>query len=189
MIFIISLIICIALHELGHLFAAKAVKCEVEVFSIGFGKPIFQKKIGKTVYQIAWIPVGGFCKLQDELVFSKKKHIFPNLPYSQKLLVVLAGCAVNIITGIIAFAIGHFSHIYAFLYFGFFSVLLGLSNLLPIPALDGSYPVLVWLEKPYGKEKGYLLMAKICRVGFIILMILNIISIPLIIQMAMKGML
>ena len=41
MIFILSLIVIIALHELAHFAAAKLCKCGVSVVSLGFGRPIF----------------------------------------------------------------------------------------------------------------------------------------------------
>jgi len=47
--------------------------------------------------------------------------------------------------------------------------------------LDGSYPILVGLEKIYGKKKGYKLMEKIVKIGFVIIIILNFACIPLLI--------
>jgi membrane-associated protease RseP (regulator of RpoE activity) len=85
--------------------------------------------------------------------------------------------------GIIFLIIGKKFHIYALSYFGWLSLVLGIGNSIPFPALDGSYPILVWLEKIYGKEKGYRIMNEICRIGFIILMILNIACIPLLISL------
>jgi membrane-associated protease RseP (regulator of RpoE activity) len=183
MLFLISLVICIFLHELAHLVAAKYCKCKVEVFSVGFGPALFKKKIGETTYQIAPIPLGGYNKLKDELSYSRSKYAFTNLSYRKKMLIILAGCAVNIITGVIAALLGRIFLSYNLIYFGVLSATLGVSNLLPIPALDGSYPILVWLEKLYGKKRGYAKMEKIVRVGFIILMALNIACIPYIIYL------
>ena len=64
---------------------------------------------------------------------------------------------------------------------------MGITNALPIPALDGSYPILVWLEKLKGKEKGYALMNKMCRWGFIILMALNIACLPYLFYLIKSG--
>ena len=187
MIFIISLYICIILHELAHLIAAKAVKCNVEVFSIGFGKQLFSFNYKGTKYRIALFPLGGYNKLKDELNHSKSKHAFTNLRYRDKMIIVSAGCIVNIVTGLIALLIGERYLIYNVYYFGWLSVALGITNFLPIPALDGSYPILVWLEKLYGKKKGYTIMGKICHWGFIILMIANVACIPWLIKLILKG--
>lgn len=182
--FFLFLIITIFLHELAHLIAAKLCKCKVEVFSIGFGKPIlFSKKFKDTIYQFTpWI-IGGYCKLKDELICSRSKYSFTNLPYYKKVIITLAGCAINIVTGLISVFLGALINNYDLMYFGILSALLGATNLIPFPALDGSYIVLVWLEKLYGKRKGYDLMNKLCQFGFKVLIILNILSVPLIIYL------
>jgi len=188
MIFFISLIICIFLHEFGHLIVAKFCKCKVLVYSIGFGKPIlWSKKIGDTIYQITpWI-FGGYCALKDELNYSRSKYAFTNLPYRCKFAIAIAGVTVNIISGLIVGGIGILINNYPLVYFGTVSVMLGISNTLPIPCLDGSYIYLVWLEKIYGKRKGYAIMNKICTKFLRILMILNILSIPYVIYLFLKG--
>lgn len=187
MLFLISLLICIILHELGHLIAAKLVKCEVEVFSIGMGKELFSFKYKETKYRLALFPVGGYNKLKDELNYSEDPHAFTNLRYRDKMFIISAGCLINMITGVIACYFG-LKYLYQPLFFfGWLSLALGISNFLPIPALDGSYPFLVWLEKFMGKKKGYELMGKICRVGFIILMALNIACIPFLIKLIFMG--
>jgi len=71
--------------------------------------------------------------------------------------------------------------------FSLLSIVLGITNLIPIPALDGSYPFLVLLENKYGKKKGYALMKKINTICFKILMILNILCIPYAIYLFKKG--
>lgn len=185
---IVDLLIClvfgILIHETAHLIAAKSVGCHVEVFSIGFGKPIFKKKIGETIYQFTPILLGGYNQLKDELQVSKSKRAFTNLTYTKKLIVVLAGVVANVLTGAICLFLGTKLLNYHLLNFGYLSIILGLSNALPIPALDGSYPLLVWLEKPYGKKKGYALMEKITKIGFRVLMFLNLVFIGMIIAYA-----
>lgn len=177
-LFILSLIIIIFFHEMGHLISAKMVGCGVEKFSIGFGKPWFSIKLGGTVYQIAPWLFGGYCALEGETAGSKSPSAFSNLKYRNKVIMITAGCVVNIVMGLIALAIERFYvQSYPLYTFGQLSLWLGITNLIPFPALDGSYPILVWLEKFMGKEKGYELMGKIVGVGFVILMILNIASV------------
>src|ERR1700690_663559 len=51
-------------HELGHYLAARARGVHVEVFSIGFGPPIFSWGAADgPPYQVAWFPLGGFVLL------------------------------------------------------------------------------------------------------------------------------
>jgi Zn-dependent protease len=127
--------------------------------------------------------------LKDELKISNDKDSFTNLPYYKKFLIAIAGCSVNIIIGIIFYFLGLKLLNFNLFYFGIISFSLGITNLLPVPALDGSYPILVWLEKKYGKEKGYKLMTKICRIGFVILMTLNIAYLPYMFYLLWKGLL
>lgn len=194
-LFIISLFLCIILHELAHLFAAKLVNCKVEIFSIGFGRAIFKKKIGQTIYQIGWLPLGGYNKLKDECSVSKDKDSFSNLKYRDKLIIISAGCLINIIFGLISLFFARivveynpliiYYHNYELFYFGCFSLLLGIGNFLPFPSLDGFYPFGILLENFYGKEKGNLILNKLNHIGFIILMVLNILCILLFIWFKM----
>jgi membrane-associated protease RseP (regulator of RpoE activity) len=175
------------MHEGAHLLTAKMVGCHVEVFSIGFGKELFSFNYKGTKYRIALIPLGGYNKLNGELDYCRSKHALPNLPYSKKLLVLLSGCAINIITGLIVGYIGVRMDIFNLFYFGVMSVLLGATNLLPFPALDGSFPILFLLEKIIPKKYALELIRFLVQWGFILLMTLNIACIPWIIQMLIKG--
>jgi membrane-associated protease RseP (regulator of RpoE activity) len=190
LLFLISLIICIFCHEFAHLITAKKCGCGVLVFSIGFGKPIYSFEWKKTRYNFTPFLLGGYCKLEGELDGKSNSPIaFTNLSYRKKLMIALAGVTTNMLMGSMIFLIGRFIHCYTLTYFGYLSFLLGLTNAIPFPALDGSYPILVWLEKFYGKEKGYKLMGIVCKWGFIILMILNILCIPYLIHLIKQGIL
>jgi membrane-associated protease RseP (regulator of RpoE activity) len=187
MIFLTSIILIIFLHELGHLLVAKWCKCGVVTFSVGFGKALWSKEINGTVYQIAPILLGGYCQLQGELNYSCSSHAFTNKTYSQKLMISLAGIVMNVITGGISFILGMWLKNNWLVGFGYYSILIGLTNLLPLPALDGSYPLFFLLEKKMGKKKAYELIQKIFDISFIIINILNILSIPLLIYYIYKG--
>jgi membrane-associated protease RseP (regulator of RpoE activity) len=175
------------MHEFAHLLIAKRCGCGVDIFSIGFGKPFYRKEYNGTIYQITPWLLGGYCKLRDELTLSSDEAAFPNLIYRKKLFIALVGVIVNILVGIMVFLIGQFINSSVLIYFGELSFILGATNAIPFPALDGSYPILVWLEKFMGKEKGYQMMAYICRLGFIFLIALQIACIPLIILMYTRG--
>ena len=187
MIFLISLFIIVILHELAHFAATKLCGCGVEVVSVGFGKPFYSFEFKGTRYNFTPWLFGGYCKLKDELTNSNDPTAFTNLPYGKKVIIALAGVAVNIIMGGICLLIGMKTLNFTIWYFGYISLALGITNLLPIPALDGSYPILVWLEKLKGKEKGYALMNKMCRWGFIILMALNIACLPYLYYLIKSG--
>jgi len=177
MLLLISLILSTLLHELAHLIAAKLLKCKVDVMSIGFGKPIFKKKIGETLYQIAPILLGGYCKLLGEESYSAKKTAFCNLSYRNKAFITMAGIIVNIISGLISLIIGSIYHNYGFIYFAWFSIIIGVGNAIPAaPCLDGGYLIYYPLFiKLFGKKKGLVLFTKISKLSFYILLAINII--------------
>jgi membrane-associated protease RseP (regulator of RpoE activity) len=178
LLFLVSLYICIILHELGHLLTAKLVGCHVEVFSIGFGKELYSFNFKGTKYRIALFPLGGYNQLKHELDYCRDKHALPNLTYSKKLLVLSAGCIINIVTGLIAFFIGLKLLNYNLFYFGAISTMLGITNFLPFPALDGSYPLLFLVEKIIPKKYALQLIRFLVKWGFYILMAINIACIP-----------
>ena len=178
MILICSLIIIVFCHELGHLLAAKACKCGVKTFSVGFGKPFFVFKTKKTNYQIAPILLGGFCELKDELKYTRSKYSFTNKTYTQKVIISLAGIAVNCWMAVIAYGLYWVTYNEMFIVFGLYSMAIGLSNLLILPCLDGFYPILFLFEKRWGKKKTYRVWGSICKKWFFWLMALNILSLP-----------
>ena len=179
MYLLLSLIIIILIHEGGHFFAAKLCKCGVIKFSLGFGKPIFQFTYKKTIYQIAPILLGGFIQLKDELNYSRSKYAFTNKTYAQKVFISLAGIIVNVITGLIAWYSAPYFHSEFLSYFGYYSIIIAISNLIPAPPLDGFYPIIFLFEKKWGKKKTYEIFSKICRKWFKWMMILNILSLPI----------
>lgn len=106
--FIILLGLLIFVHEAGHFLVAKFFGVRVEVFSLGFGKKIFQYKKGDTNYCISLIPLGGYVKMfGDEigaqLPEDQKKYSFTHKPVSQRIAVVLAGPLMNFFFAILIF--------------------------------------------------------------------------------------
>lgn len=178
MILLYSLFLIIAIHELGHFITAKMFGCRVKTFSVGFGNPFVSKKIGETNYQICPIILGGYVELQDELSYSRSKKSFTNKTYIQKVIISLAGISMNCWSAVVAYWLYVLTNNQAFFIFGFYSMAIGLSNLLPIPSLDGSYPIIFLFEKLWGKKKTYERWTKINQSFFKWLMIINILSIP-----------
>ncbi len=88
-------------HELGHFCVARVFGMGVKTFSLGFGPRLVGIKRGKTEYQIAAVPLGGYVSLvgQDpgeELPegFTSKEE-FSTRPTWQRFLVILAGPVFN----------------------------------------------------------------------------------------------
>jgi len=109
---ILALSILVGVHEAGHLIAAKIFGMRVEQFSIGFPPKVFGFKFKDTVYSVGAIPLGGFVKISgmiDESLDLKamkeepKPWEFRAKPAWQRLIVMLGGIIVNVITGIVIF--------------------------------------------------------------------------------------
>ena len=60
----------IALHELGHLIAAKRAGVMCFDYSIGMGPVIYKKKPGETQYSIRAVPIGGFVQMASTIDLS-----------------------------------------------------------------------------------------------------------------------
>lgn len=95
----------IVVHELGHFVAAKASGVQVNEFSVFMGPALFKKKIGKTVYSLRCIPFGGFCAMEGEDAQSENPHAFQNVSWWKRLIILVAGSAMNFITGLLLLAI------------------------------------------------------------------------------------
>ncbi len=109
---LLGLSILVGLHELGHLLTAKMFGMRVEKFSIGFPPKIAGFQWGETEYSIGAIPLGGFVKISgmiDESMDSEQMNSEPqpwefrSKPAWQRLIVMLGGIIVNVVTGIIIF--------------------------------------------------------------------------------------
>lgn len=109
---LLGLSILVGLHELGHLLAAKLFGMRVEKYSIGFPPKLFGVKYGETEYSLGAIPLGGFVKISgmvdesldlEKLKEEPKHWEFRSKPAWQRLIVMMGGIVVNVITGIIIY--------------------------------------------------------------------------------------
>lgn len=100
----------IFIHELGHFLAARYFGIKVEIFSIGFGKNIYAKQIGDTVYTIAMFPLGGYVKMKgqedvDPLARSNDKDSYNAKHPLKRFVVLFAGPFANFLTAFILYVI------------------------------------------------------------------------------------
>ncbi|SEO02178.1 site-2 protease. Metallo peptidase. MEROPS family M50B [bacterium A37T11] len=113
--FILGLSILIVLHELGHFLAARAFGIKVEKFYLFFdawGVKLFKFTHKGVEYGIGWLPLGGYVKIAgmidesmdtEQLAGPVQPWEFRAKPAWQRLIVMLAGIAVNIALGIFIF--------------------------------------------------------------------------------------
>lgn len=93
----------ILIHEGGHFIVAKICKIDVKEFAIGFGPKLVSKKVGKTLYVIRLIPLGGYVNLEGEQEHSDKEGSFNKASIPKRLAVLFAGPVVNIVFGIVMY--------------------------------------------------------------------------------------
>ncbi|OGM05667.1 hypothetical protein A2125_00065 [Candidatus Woesebacteria bacterium GWB1_43_5] len=106
--FLLVLSVLILIHEAGHFFAARRFGIWVEEFGLGLPPRAFGKKRGSTIYSLNWLPFGGFVRLHGESseeTISNPKVAFLNKSKKVRTLVIAAGVVMNLILGIVAFAV------------------------------------------------------------------------------------
>ena len=102
-ILIFSLLIFV--HELGHFLTAKASGVQVNEFAIFMGPAIWKKQIGETLYSIRLIPLGGYCAMEGEDEDTDNPRSFQKAVWWKRLVILVAGAAMNLIVGILLLAI------------------------------------------------------------------------------------
>ena len=115
--FIVTLGLLVTVHEYGHFQVARWCGVKVLRFSIGFGKPLWSKKIGfdQTEFVLAAIPLGGFVKMLDEREFEQDaislddytdielKRAFNRQSVFKRIAIVLAGPVANLLLAILLY--------------------------------------------------------------------------------------
>lgn len=106
---LVALSVLIAVHEWGHFMVARWCGVKVLRFSIGFGKPIWQRTFGtdRTQFTIASIPLGGYVKMVDEREGEVSEEDLPRAfnrqPLAKRSAIVAAGPLLNFIFAILAY--------------------------------------------------------------------------------------
>lgn len=88
---IASLVLLVALHELGHFLVAKHYNVKVEEFGIGIPPRICAKKIGETEYSLNLLPIGAFVNMYGEQEAADGERSFSQKPIYQRALILLGG--------------------------------------------------------------------------------------------------
>jgi len=107
---ILGLGVLIFFHELGHYYMARRVGMRVEVFSIGFGSPIYSWMHDGVKWQIGWLPFGGFVKIVGQEKDDKRDpYEIPDGFYGKRpidrIKVAFAGPFVNLVLAFLLFTV------------------------------------------------------------------------------------
>jgi len=182
LIFLGCLLFTIVMHELGHMISALICGVRVEAFSIGFGKPYLHKKIKGIDFRLTPWLIGGYCQLGGEedntdpegfLVqkYSKKALILISgvtvnfliafLCYLINYNSIRIGLYIDFMSigamfsgdysSLLRLVIGNSPNLFLW-QLSLINIFCALSNLLPIPALDGGWLWMALMEKPLGKN-------------------------------------
>lgn len=97
--------ILVFIHELGHFVTAKLTGMRVDEFALGFGPRIVSFRRGETVYSIRCVPLGGF---NDIAGMNRENNDAGSRGYCERpilyrMIVILAGSAMNLILPIFLF--------------------------------------------------------------------------------------
>lgn len=112
---LVILVTLVVLHELGHFVAARLSGVRVHEFGVGFPPRAAILHRGKeTVYTLNWLPIGGFVRLEGEDGDSEDPRSFVRQPLRTRLVILLAGVAMNFLLawGIFAFIAGAADPVY-----------------------------------------------------------------------------
>lgn len=107
--FVVALGILIAVHEFGHFWVARRLGVKVLRFSIGFGKPLWSRRVGKDNMELAIgaFPLGGYVKMLDEtegeVPPADLPRAFNRQPVWKRMAIVVAGPMFNFAFAILAY--------------------------------------------------------------------------------------
>lgn len=106
--------LAIFVHEFGHFIAARLLGFQVDVFSIGFGPALWQKKVNGVVYKISAIPLGGYVSIpqldpsgmekiqgEGEKEATEARPPLPDMPPWKNIVVAFCGPLGNIALAVI----------------------------------------------------------------------------------------
>ncbi len=116
--FLLLVGVLVVIHELGHFIAAKLLDVKVLRFSFGYGRPLVRVRLGETEYQIAAFPIGGYVRIlgvegpTDDKTGNKAEagRSFGSRPLWQRLVIVFAGPAANLMLPVIIYFVFFAGH-------------------------------------------------------------------------------
>lgn len=107
---ILALSFLIFIHEFGHYWMARREGMRVEVFSIGFGRPLLSWTWQNVKWQLGWLLFGGYVKIagtdteSSQDLTQVKDGFFGKSPWS-RIKVAFMGPFVNIVFALLAFTL------------------------------------------------------------------------------------
>lgn len=107
--FIVAIVVLVVFHEYGHYLVARWCGVKVLRFSVGFGKVIYSRRIGKdgTEWALSAIPLGGYVKMlnerEGEVAAQELPYAFNRKPVLQRMAIVVAGPLANLLLAVVLY--------------------------------------------------------------------------------------
>jgi len=107
--FVVVLGVLIVVHEFGHYLAARYCGVRVLRFSVGFGRTLWQRRLGRdgTEWAVGIFPLGGYVKMLDEregeVAPEELERAFNRQSVGKRSLIVAAGPAANFVLAIVLY--------------------------------------------------------------------------------------
>jgi regulator of sigma E protease len=110
--FLLLVGVLVLIHELGHFTAAKLLNVKVLRFSIGYGRPLVRVRLRETEYQIGAFPIGGYVRILgiERVPGDQEGRSFAGRPLWQRLVIVFAGPAANLLLPVIIYFVFFAGH-------------------------------------------------------------------------------
>lgn len=116
---LVATTLAMAIHELGHLTAARCCKVNASEFGFGVGRRLFTIQFASIRFALRLLPFGSFVMLDGTALRERT--------VAEQLFVHLGGVIFNLIAGLAAYGT----------VFGWINLLLAAGNLLPLYQHDG----------------------------------------------------
>ena len=117
--FILSFLIALILHELGHLAAAQISGVRVTALGLGLGPKLYRRTLNNVEFQLRLLPLGAFVQMD--------MNTFRQRSLNKQLFVLSAGIAVNLLLAMLTWGS----------LFGVLNLGLAIGNTLPLYQQDG----------------------------------------------------
>lgn len=105
--FLVAIGVLVVVHEYGHYLAARLAGVKVLRFSVGFGRPLLVRRLGRdrTEWALTALPFGGYVKMLDEreggVPPAEAHRAFNRATVWRRIGIVAAGPAANFLLAIL----------------------------------------------------------------------------------------